>query len=312
MRIGPSLILATRQTLAMTPQLQQAIKLLQFSHLELAAFIQQELEKNPLLAEGTADDGPIAEQEAPVLDAPTDTAEALAAAAPALAEADERWTREHADRGGDATASKVGPRDDLPDALDFVAQRPRSLATHVLEQIELMFSDATDRRIALKLAEGLDEAGYCRLDAPAIAEAVSVGLEMVEAVWARLRQIEPAGLFARTVAECLGAQLAERDRLDPAMKALLDNLDLVAAGEPGQLRRRCGVDDEDLRDMLAELRTSIRAPARRSTSEPIQPVAPDLYLTPPRMPTPARKAGISSSIPTRCPRCWSTATTTPR
>ncbi len=82
MRIGPSLILASRQTPAMTPQLQQAIKLLQFSHLELAAFIQQELEKNPLLAEGAADDGPIAEQDAPIIDAPSDTAEALAAAAP--------------------------------------------------------------------------------------------------------------------------------------------------------------------------------------------------------------------------------------
>ena len=270
MRIGPSLILASRQTLAMTPQLQQAIKLLQFSHLELAAFIQQELEKNPLLAEGSADDGPIAESEAPVLDAPADTAEALAAAAPALAEADERWTREHADRGGDGTASKVGQREDAPDALDFVAERPRSLAVHVLEQIELMFSDSAERRIALKLAEGLDEAGYCRLDAAAVAEAVCVSLEMVEAVGARLRQIEPAGLFSRTVAECLGAQLAERDRLDPAMKALLDNLDLVAAGELGQLRRRCGVDDEDLRDMLAELQDARSAarPGLRLRADP--------------------------------------------
>src|SRR5438477_566183 len=161
MRIGPSLILASRQTLAMTPQLQQAIKLLQFSHLELAAFIQQELEKNPLLA-----------------------------------------------------------------------------------------------------------------------EACSVGLDVVEAVWTRLRQIEPAGLFARTVAECLGAQLAERNRLDPAMKALLDNLDLVAAGELGQLRRRCGVDDEDLREMLAELRTLDPRPGQAFDFEPIQPVAPDLFLRP--------------------------------
>jgi RNA polymerase sigma-54 factor len=262
----------------MTPQLQQAIKLLQFSHLELAAFIQQELEKNPLLSEGSADDGPIAESEAPVLDAPADTAEALAAAAPALAEADERWTREHADRGGDGTASRVGQREDAPDALDFVAERPRSLAVHVLEQIELMFSDAAERRIALKLAEGLDEAGYCRLDAAVVAEAVCVSREMVEAVGARLRQIEPAGLFSRTVAECLGAQLAERDRLDPAMKALLDNLDLVAAGELGQLRRRCGVDDEDLRDMLAELRTLDPRPGQAFDFEPIQPVAPDLFL----------------------------------
>ena len=280
MRIGQSLILASRQTLAMTPQLQQAIKLLQFSHLELAAFIQQELEKNPLLQETQSDDGPVAEVEAGPIDTPVDTAEALVAAAPALADADERWTREHADRGGDGTASKVGQRDDLPDALDFVAERPQSLAAHVLEQIDLIFSEAADRRIALKLAEGLDEAGYCRLEAPAIAQALDISLEIVERIWARLRQIEPAGLFARTVAECLGAQLAERNRLDPAMKALLDHLDLVAAGELGQLRRRCGVDEEDLRDMLAELRSLDPRPGQKFDYEPIQPVAPDLFLTP--------------------------------
>jgi RNA polymerase sigma-54 factor len=279
MRIGPSLVLASRQTLAMTPQLQQAIKLLQFSHLELAAFIQQELEKNPLLQEAQSDDGPIAEPEPAGLDAPADTAEALAAAAPALADADERWTREFADRGGDGASSRVGQRDDVPDALDFVAERPRSLATHVLEQIDLIFSDVGERRIALKLAEGLDEAGYCRLEAHAIAQALAVELDVVDRVWLRLRQIEPAGLFTRTLAECLGAQLAERNRLDPAMKTFLDNLDLVAAGELTQLRRRCGVDEEDLREMLAELRTLDPRPGQKFDFEPIQPVAPDLFLT---------------------------------
>ncbi|NQW52085.1 MAG: RNA polymerase factor sigma-54 [Rhodospirillales bacterium] len=284
MRIGPSLILASRQTLAMTPQLQQAIKLLQFSHLELAAFIQQELEKNPLLSEGASDEGPIAEYEAPAIETPRDTADTLAAAAPALAEADDRWTREHADRGGDATASRVGQREDAPEALDFVAERPRSMAVHVLEQLEIMFEDPTERRIALKIAEGLDEAGYCRLDPAAVAEAVATDIAIVEKIWARLRQMEPAGLFSRTVAECLGAQLAERNRLDPAMKALLDNLDLVAAGELGQLRRRCGVDDEDLRDMLSELRTLDPRPGQAFDFEPIQPVQPDLYLTPAKDP----------------------------
>lgn len=278
MRIGPSLILASRQTLAMTPQLQQAIKLLQFSHLELAAFIQQELEKNPLLVEGASEDG-VAESEVPIIEAPRDTAEALAAAAPALADADERWTREHADRGGDGTVSRAGLREDTPDALDFVAERPRSLAAHVLAQLELMFDNPAERRIALKLAEGLDEAGYCRLDAAAVAEAMATDVAIIETIWVRLRQMEPAGLFARTVAECLGAQLAERNRLDPAMKALLANLDLVAAGELGQLRRRCGVDDEDLRDMLAELRSLDPRPGQAFEFEPIQPVAPDLYLT---------------------------------
>jgi len=282
MRIGPSLILASRQTLAMTPQLQQAIKLLQFSHLELAAFIQQELEKNPLLQETTADDGPISEGEVVAAEAPPDTAEALAAVAPALAEADERWTREFADRGGDG--AKAAPREDAPDALDFVPERPRSLASHVLEQIELIFNTPEDRRLALKLAEGLDEAGYCRLEAADVAEAMGVDIAAVDRAWARLRQIEPAGLFARSLAECLAAQLAERDRLDPAMKALLDNLDLVAAGELASLRRRCGVDDEDLRDMLAELRTLDPRPGQKFDFEPIQPVAPDLFLTPAKDP----------------------------
>lgn len=284
MRIGPSLILASRQTLAMTPQLQQAIKLLQFSHLELAAFIQQELEKNPLLAEGSSDEGPSVDHEGPAIETPRDTAEALSAAAPALAEADDRWTREHADRGGDAAASRAGQREDAPEALDFVAERPQSLAVHVLEQIELMFKDPAERRIALKIAEGLDEAGYCRLDVAAVAEAVASDIALVEKIWAQLRQMEPAGLFSRTVAECLAAQLVERNRLDPAMKALLENLDLVAAGELGQLRRRCAVDDEDLRDMLAELRTLDPRPGQAFEFEPIQPVQPDLYLTPAKDP----------------------------
>ena len=284
MRIGPSLILATRQTLAMTPQLQQAIKLLQFSHLELAAYIQQELEKNPLLSEGSSDEGPIGESDPTPVEAPVDTAEALAAAAPALAEVDDRWTREYADRGGDGAASKGAQREDAPDALDFVAERPRSLATHVLEQIDMIFTDAAESRLALKLAEGLDEAGYCRLDPATVAQSVGQTPEFVERVWARLRQIEPAGLFARTLGECLAAQLAERDRLDPAMRALLDNLDLVAAGELSQLRRRCGVDEEDLRDMLTELRTLDPRPGQAFDFEPLQPVVPDIYLTPAKDP----------------------------
>jgi RNA polymerase sigma-54 factor len=280
MRIGPSLLLASRQTLAMTPQLQQAIKLLQFSHLELAAFIQQELEKNPLLQEDQpANDAADEKEPSATGGARADAAETLAAAAPALAEADARWSGEFADRGGDGSSGRVVLGEDAPSALDFAAERPPSLGAHVLAQIELIFRDAGERRIAVKLAEGLDEAGYCRLDAAAVAQALDVRMEVVEGVWSRLRQIEPTGLFARTLAECLGAQLAERDRLDPAMKIFLDNLDLVAAGELAQMRRRCGVDEEDLRDMLAELRTLDPRPGSTFDFEPVQPVVPDLFLT---------------------------------
>ena len=280
MRIGPSLLLASRQTLAMTPQLQQAIKLLQFSHLELATFIQQELEKNPLLQESQQPADDLGDEKEPaVTGAPVDAAETLAAAAPALAEADDRWSGEFADRGGDGISGHAASGGDAPGALDFTAERPPSLMAHVLAQIELIFGEAVERCIAAKLAEGLDEAGYCRLDVAAVAQALDVRMEAVEKVWSRLRQIEPTGLFARTLAECLGAQLAERDRLDPAMKIFLDNLDLVAAGELAQLRRRCGVDEEDLRDMLAELLSLDPRPGSTFDCEPMQPVVPDLLLT---------------------------------
>src|SRR5690348_11119189 len=182
MRIGPSLVLASRQTLAMTPQLQQAIKLLQLSHLELAAYIEQELEKNPLLQEGSSDDGPDDEGEGGPPEPRADTAVALAEAAPALAELDERWSREFADRGGDGASTRGGQREDVPEALDFVANRPCSLSAHVLEQIDFLFHDLVERRIALKLAEGLDEAGYCRLESTAIAEALGVEVAIVERV----------------------------------------------------------------------------------------------------------------------------------
>jgi RNA polymerase sigma-54 factor len=273
MRIGPSLILASRQTLAMTPQLQQAIKLLQFSHLELAAFIQQELEKNPLLQEGPSEDGPVVELETAPIAAPVDTAEALAAAAPPwpTPRADAR----DSDRG--ATARQA--------ASVAVTTRPRALTSWPSGRYRSpstcwrlnLFSPIPASGVSPSLAELLEWVMSARGNDDA--DALEVGADAVNEVWTRLRQVEPAGLFARSLAECLGAQLAERNRLDPAMKALLDNLDLVAAGELAQLRRRCGVDDEDLRDMLAELRTLDPRPGQKFDFEPIQPVAPDLFLT---------------------------------
>ena len=124
MRIGPSLILASRQTLAMTPQLQQAIKLLQFSHLELAAFIQQELEKNPLLQETAADDGPIAEQDAPA-DRRADRYRRGAGRRRAGAGRCRRALDARIRRPRRRRARKAAPREDAPEALDFVAERPR-------------------------------------------------------------------------------------------------------------------------------------------------------------------------------------------
>jgi RNA polymerase sigma-54 factor len=123
-------------------------------------------------------------------------------------------------------------------------------------------------------------AGRLTADPAAIADAMAVTLEHVERVRTRMMRFDPVGLFARDLRECLAAQLAERDRLDPAMAALLDNLDLLARRDLRRLTAVCGVDTEDLTDMIAEIRSLDPKPAASYDSAPVQLVIPDILMRP--------------------------------
>ena len=125
---------------------------------------------------------------------------------------------------------------------------------HLGEQLRLGFPDPADRLIGAHLIALLCPAGRLTADPAAVADAMGVPLARVEAVRARMMRFDPTGLFARDLRECLAAQLAERNRLDPAMVALLDNLDLLARRDTRRLMTVCGVDAEDLVGMIAELR----------------------------------------------------------
>jgi RNA polymerase sigma-54 factor len=284
MALGPRLQLGQRQTLVMTPQLQQAIKLLQLSQLELASFVERELETNPLLVETPRDDDDAAPAEAPAESAvaSADAADTLADGSAALDEADERWSREYADRGGDGmlvrSASTNGSGDSLADVTARIADGELSLQRHVLAQISAEIQDPVDRLIAVRLADALEPSGYLASDVMAEAGNLGVDAARLEALLARLRQLEPAGLFSRNLNECLAAQLADRDRLDPAMQALLDNLELLARRDIAGLLRRCGVDADDLAGMIAEIRSLDPKPGLRFNHEPARTVVPDVYL----------------------------------
>jgi RNA polymerase sigma-54 factor len=198
MTLAPRLELRQGQVLVMTPQLRQAIQLLQYSNQELAQFIEQELERNPLLER---DESP-----------PT-------AAEPASSNAGLPFS---ASRGGAAGFSQDLHR------IDDMAASPRSLREHLGEQLRLGFSDPADRLIGAHLIALLDPAGRLTADPAALAAALGADLARVEAVRETMQRFDPVGLFCRDLAECLGVQLSERNRLDPAMQALLDNLDLLA------------------------------------------------------------------------------------
>ena len=295
MSLGPRLELGQRQSLVMTPQLQQAIKLLQLSQIELATYVEGELERNPLLTElngSASSDAPEPEAPAPVEPVPAaDSATMLRDGNAALTDTPSAHEgEEYRDFGGDGSIwSGVGSGgqggEDWTDPLARLPDEDDSLVRHVLRQISLEFTDPGERLVAAHLADLLEPSGWLGADeAEAARQTLEIGREAFESILARLRRMDPPGLFSRTLAECLGAQLADRNRLDPAMAALLDNLDLLGRRDLAGLQRRCGVDGEDLADMIAELRALDPKPGLRFDSADSATVIPDLFLRPARHP----------------------------
>jgi RNA polymerase sigma-54 factor len=292
MNLGPRLDLRQSQSLVMTPQLQQAIRLLALSNLEIESFIAEELEKNPLLdSGGTADDaGPAPEPEqvaaAPEQSASADEMVLGGGAEPAL-DMDLNDENIHqdsaADRGldgglgMDGLSSAGSGEGEGPDFDSFAGDTP-SLHEHLIAQAGERLS-GRDLLIATQIIEQVEETGYLFASLLDIAARLSAPLNDVERVLRIVQSFDPAGVAARSLAECLALQAKDADRYDPAMARLIDNLDYLAKGNLGALRRICGVDDEDLGDMIRELRAYDPKPGCRFVqSERVEAVVPDVFV----------------------------------
>jgi RNA polymerase sigma-54 factor len=173
-----------------------------------------------------------------------------------------------------------GGFDDSEFGIDQTVAREATLRDHLQNQINIDITDPVDRLVGLHLIEMLDEAGYLNGELTDVAETLGCDLARVEATLERLQRFDPAGIFARNLAECLALQLRDRNRLDPAMQALLDNLDLLANRQLDALRQICGIDSEDMEEMIAEIRALDPKPADSYSHEPVQPVTPDLLMRP--------------------------------
>ncbi len=259
----------------MTPQLRQAIQLLQLSNLELDTWLDDQLAANPLL---TRDDSPVDATPGPDADtAPLDVALAPGAATgdDLGAEAAENlWDTDLPSRWSDGMPA--GDANDLPRA----AALTLSLRERLLAQLPILVREPRDRPIGARLIEQLDEAGYLTTDRTALARGLGIGEARLDAVIAALQAAEPTGIFARSLAECFALQLSERNRLDPAMAALLDNLDLLAKGAKPRLAKICGVSTPDLDDMIGELRELDPRPGARTDEPAPAPLIPDVLLRP--------------------------------
>ncbi|MGZ8322142.1 MAG: RNA polymerase factor sigma-54 [Rhodoplanes sp.] len=301
MALSQRLQLRQTQSLVMTPQLLQAIKLLQLSHLDLTAYVENEIERNPLLERDTGEEpanGERAPAETPEVDEPAGDAEWLSDQFETSRAALEKnldtdlenvFPDEPAATAPRAEAqpqaysdwSGVGPsgRDDDYNLEAFVASEP-TLADHLAEQLTLATSDPAERLIGHYLLDLVNEAGYLVGDPAEVADTLSAPAAKVEAVLALLQTFSPPGVCARNLAECLAIQLRERDRFDPAMQALIARLDLLAKRDFVALRRCCGVGDEDLVDMIGEIRRLDPKPGIKFGSTVVQPVVPDVFVRP--------------------------------
>lgn len=273
MSLAPGIRLELRQaqSLVLTPQLQQAIRLLQMSNLELASAVDREVAENPFLQR--VDGAAIEAARQAAADGADRRAEPGPGPPPAAGS-----------RPADCSLSlrRTAGRSLEDDRGSFEARltRAKSLREHLLEQVLAMLPEPELRAAALVVVESVDDDGYLREDDAALAARFELAPAAVAAARAALQRCEPTGVGAKDLAECLALQLRERDRLDIAMAALLANLDLLARADFAELMRRCGVDAEDLQDMIAELKRLDPKPGRRFEADDPPTVVPDLFVHP--------------------------------
>ncbi len=300
MALSQKLELRQSHALVMTPQLMQAIKLLQLSNLDLAGYVESELERNPLLERGeegeTEAEPRAAEPEAaPAEDRPPDWIEGgfepSGGAAPEPADTDGGGTDDAegaVPRAGvdapagysDWSGAGAGRRPEGEYNLEAFVSVERTLADHLAEQLALAVADPARRMIGQYLIDLIDEAGYLTGELAQVADKLGAQPCDVEAMLRVLQSFDPPGVCARNLTECLSIQLKERDRFDPAMQALVGHLDLLAKRDIAGLKKACGVSEEDLIDMIGEIRNLNPKPGLALGTTQVHSIVPDVFVRP--------------------------------
>src|SRR5580704_4460405 len=300
MALTQRLQLRQSQALVMTPQLMQAIKLLQLSNLDLVAYVEAELERNPLLDNGVENEAPAVPDGAQSPEEPLANGEAWnGGQSDTSGDRDEERPQAPLDDGSADDAEPIRPRtselpggysewagvgsggrDDGDYNLESFVSAETTLADWLREQLTLAVTDPARRMIGQYLIDLVDESGYLSGDLDAAAERLGTSKSEIEAVLGSLQKFDPPGVFARDLAECLAIQLKEQDRFDPAMQALVSRLDLLARREFTTLKKICGVGDEDIADMIAEIRRLNPKPGLAFGSAVVPPIVPDVFVRP--------------------------------
>lgn len=283
------------QSLVMTPQLQQSLKLLQYSTQELAEYIEAELQKNPLLAkkDSSADD----EKDPDLQDETKDSAlsdtdsfdrkninektEAMDISPESDSDSEQQYESYQGESASSYQGIKSGGGQDFDWRESYLEQIPsqkKTLREHILDQINLDFSDPAKKIIAAHLLDMLDENGYIEDGFSHLEELLGCKDLLIKEVLDRLQKCDPPGIFARSLSECLALQLKDKNRFDPAMESLINNLELVAKGDFTKLQKICGVDKDDISEMCKEIRSLNPKPGNNFVPEIVHEIQADVFV----------------------------------
>lgn len=300
MALGQRLDFRQSQQLVMTPQLQQAIKLLQLSNMELGEYVEAELERNPLLQRDEGSDRPV-EQGLGIDGDPgggeidptnRDAADLTnfdgmvdGANGGLDQDSENLWSsgesQDFAVDSGLADWKGSGGKSNFEGderGLDETLSSDKTLIEHLTDQMQVELTDPVDRLIATHLIDTVDETGWYTSDLEPIADQLACPIDRVQATLTRLQQLDPPGVFARTLAECMELQLRDRNRWDPCMAGLVHNLEKLASREMTALRKLCNVDEEELFEMVQEIRTLDPKPGLQFLHVPSETLIPDVFV----------------------------------
>ena len=287
MQLGQQIKMRQSQSLVMTPQLQQAIKLLQMTNLELCQYLENQQAENPFLEidtntqESQNDDYQPQDETSNLTDA-MQNGKSISEDPSSNQDYENRYETELNERpklDSPSPISKNTSTEDFDDYISNLASRPETLKEHVRKQISLELKESKDLLIASVLTDYLEPTGWLTTKIEEIANEINCHVDEVNGVLVKLQKLEPAGVFAKNLSECLKLQLEERSLLSEEIKVLLDNLDLLAKGELKQLIKITNFTQEVISESIALIRSLNPKPGETFLYDETIQNSPDVIVT---------------------------------
>ena len=286
MKLGQQLKIKQNQSLIMTPQLQQAIKLLQLTNIELSDFIDKAKLENPFLKENTQTISKKNEEEKS-----SNTYENMNSSLDPLKNDSkldlENTFDSHISSNSkmenkklfDKEAIRSGSNKSAGEVIEKTLEHKVSLRDHLINQINLTFKKSQSKSVAIAMIDYLHPSGWFISSTCEVAKELNVDIPMVEKVLSKLKNLEPVGIFSQNLAECLKIQLIENRQFNKHFAILLENLNILPSGKFRQISKLCKVSEDKLFQMIKILKSLNPKPAENFNQESTKIDQPDIIVT---------------------------------